>query len=315
VPDDAGKLRPRLPSPRTLALLATALCLGLTVALHWFAFPSDPLAPASSGSVSASPPTPPVTAASNSAPPIPAVPSVTAEVAEVEPPSPVVEKASEGEEPRAPVREVVRNYSTVQQAAAQSCTTESVAGLSRQIIAQARCIEPNAFVPLPSRPNLHVESNVFPYLERNARDQLVKALDSKKDLKMTLNSALRTVAQQYLVWRWAAGKRCGVPLATRPGESNHELGSAIDIAEPTAWRATLEAYDFKWLGASDRVHFDFTKSPRRKATDVLAFQKLWNKNKPQEKIPETGRFDAKTEDALKRAPPKGFPIAPSCGKR
>jgi hypothetical protein len=227
----------------------------------------------------------------------------------------VFDEESDDEEPRAPERAVVRRYSTVQQAAAQSCTTESVDGLSRQIIAQARCIEPNAFVPLPSRPNLVVESNVFPYLELRARNQLVKALDSKKGVTMTVNSALRTVAQQYLVWRWSAGKRCGVTLATPPGQSNHEIGSALDIAEAATWRTTLEAHDFKWLGASDRVHFDFTKSPaRRRATDVLAFQKLWNRNTPKEKIPESGRYDEKTEGALKRSPADGFAIGPSCGK-
>jgi hypothetical protein len=258
----------------------------------------------------------PTTSASGTPVPVAPSASVVPEVLEAPAPAPVFEEESNDEEPRAPEREVVRRYSTVQQAAARSCTTESVDGLSRQIIAQARCMEPNAFVPLPNRPNLVVESNVFAYLELNARNQLVKALDSKKGVTMTVNSALRTVAQQYLVWRWSAGKRCGVTLATPPGESNHEIGSALDIAEHATWRATLEAHDFKWLGASDRVHFDFTKSPaRRRATDVLAFQKLWNRNTPKEKIPESGRYDAKTEAALKRAPANGFAIGPSCGKR
>jgi hypothetical protein len=305
VPDDPAKLRSWLPSRRTQALALTALCLAWTGALLWYAFPGDPLvavtpAPSASGTTASAAPSA----------------SVVPQAVETPAPAPVFQEESDAEEPRAPEREVVRRYSTVQQAAARSCTTESVDGLSRQIIAQARCMEPNAFVPLPSRPNLVVESSVFPYLELRARNQLVKALDSKKGVTMTVNSALRTVAQQYLVWRWSAGKRCGVTLATPPGESNHEIGSALDIAEAATWRATLEAHDFKWLGASDRVHFDFTKSPaRRRATDVLAFQKLWNRNTPKEKIPESGRYDAKTEAALKRAPANGFAIGASCGKR
>ncbi len=289
-------------------LALTALGLVWTGVLLWYAFPSDPVVSV----------TPSASAPVTSAPVAPSA-SVVPQVVEAPEPAPVFEEESKDEERPAPEREVVRRYSTVQQAAAQSCTTESVDGLSRQIIAQARCMEPNAFVPLPSRPNLVVESNVFAYLELRARNQLVKALDSKKDVKMTINSALRTVAQQYLVWRWSAGKRCGVTLATPPGESNHEIGTALDIAEAATWRQTLEAHDFKWLGASDRVHFDFTKSPkspaRRRATDVLAFQKLWNRNNPKEKIPESGRYDAKTEDALKRAPANGFAIGASCGKR
>src|SRR5262249_42519184 len=158
------------------------------------------------------------------------------------------EETDDGEPP-ATKRAPPRRYDTVQEAAARSCSTGSVEGLSRQIIEQARCIEPNAFVPLPTRPNLVLGSNVFPYLELKARDHLLRALDSRP-AKMTINSALRTVAQQYLVSRWSAGRRCGVQLATPPGESNHEHGVALDIAEPSVWRAALEAQEFHWLGAS-----------------------------------------------------------------
>lgn len=209
-----------------------------------------------------------------------------------------------------------KRFDTVQQAAIESCTTASVDGLSRQIIAQARCIRPNAFVPLPSRPNLVVASQVFPYLELEARDQLVKAVDAHPKVKMTINSALRTVAQQYLVWRWSATKRCGVPLATPPGQSNHEIGTALDIAEAASWRPALEARNFKWLGPSDRVHFDYKgrTSAGRGGTDVLAFQKLWNRNHPTDKIAEDGRYSPATEQRLKQAPAEGFKLGPSCAK-
>ena len=206
------------------------------------------------------------------------------------------------------------HFDTVQHAAIDSCTTASVDGLSRQIIAQARCIRPNAFVPLPSRPNLVIAPQVFPYLELEARDHLLKAIDARPKQKMTINSALRTVAQQYLVWRWSATKRCGVPLATPPGQSNHEVGFALDIAEAGSWRPALEAQDFKWLGASDRVQFDYksSSSAGRVATDVLAFQKLWNKNHPTDKIAEDGRYSPATEQRLKQAPADGFALGPSC---
>jgi hypothetical protein len=207
-----------------------------------------------------------------------------------------------------------KHFDTVQHAAVDSCTTASVDGLSRQIIAQARCIKPNAFVPLPSRPNLVIAPQVFPYLELEARDHLLKAIDARPKQKMTVNSALRTVAQQYLVWRWSATKRCGVPLATPPGQSNHEVGFALDIAEAASWRPALEAQNFKWLGPSDRVHFDYksSSSAGRVATDVLAFQKLWNKNHPTDKIAEDGRYSPATEQRLKQAPADGFPLGPSC---
>ena len=207
-----------------------------------------------------------------------------------------------------------KHFDSVQHAAVESCTTASVDGLSRQIIAQARCIRPNAFVPLPSRPNLVVASQVFPYLELDARNHLLKAIDAHPKTKMTINSALRTVAQQYLVWRWSASKRCGVPLATPPGESNHEIGVALDVAEAQSWRRALEAQDFKWLGPADRVHFDYKSSSAagRGATDVLAFQKLWNRNHPTDKISEDGRYSAATEQRLPQAPADGFTTGPSC---
>jgi D-alanyl-D-alanine carboxypeptidase len=232
-------------------------------------------------------------------------------------PSAVLDYESDDGEPHTSAKPAPpKHFDTVQHAAVDSCTTASVDGLSRQIIAQARCIKPNAFVPLPSRPNLVIAAQVFPYLELEARDHLLKAIDARPKQKMTINSALRTVAQQYLVWRWSATKRCGVPLATAPGESNHEVGVALDIAEAGTWRPALEAQDFKWLGASDRVHFDYksSSSAGRVATDVLAFQKLWNRNHPTDKITEDGRYNPATEQRLKQAPADGFAIGPACGK-
>jgi hypothetical protein len=226
----------------------------------------------------------------------------------------VMDYESDDGEPHPSKPAAPKHFDTVQHAAIDSCTTASVDGLSRQIIAQARCIRPNAFVPLPSRPNLVIAPQVFPYLELEARDHLLKAIDARPKQKMTINSALRTVAQQYLVWRWSATKRCGVPLATPPGQSNHEVGVALDIAEAASWRPALEAQDFKWLGASDRVHFDYksSSSAGRVATDVLAFQKLWNKNHPTDKIAEDGRYSPATEQRLKQAPADGFALGPSC---
>ncbi|HEY5374488.1 MAG TPA: M15 family metallopeptidase [Polyangiaceae bacterium] len=210
-----------------------------------------------------------------------------------------------------------KHFATVQDAAAGSCSTESVDGLSRQIIEQARCIKPNDFVALPKRPNLVMAAHVFPYLAVAARDHLVKALDAHTSAKMTVNSCLRTVAQQYLVSHWSVSKSCGVQLATPPGESNHEIGTALDIAEASKWRPALEAQDFKWLGTSDRVHFDYKGTgtpPQHTATDVLAFQKLWNRNHHEDPVNEDGHYTPATEQRLKKSPPSGFPIGASCAK-
>jgi hypothetical protein len=256
-----------------------------------------------------------------SATPPPPAPSPVASLAPDGGPLPEFNETTDDGEPSAPKNEPKKEappkkYGSVQQAAAESCTTASIEGLSRQIIDQARCIRPNAFVPLPTRPNLVVAPNVFPYLELHARSQLLKALDANPTRRMTLNSALRTVAQQYLVSHWAHGKRCGVQLATLPGESNHEIGAALDIAEPGEWRTALEAHEFRWLGATDRVHFDYkgASPPPATTTDVLAFQILWNMNHKDDTIAADGRYTPATEQRLRKSPPAGFPIGPRCGK-
>lgn len=234
-----------------------------------------------------------------------------------EPPAedgPLLDEDGAPEEPAPAKPPPPQHFATVQEAVAGSCSTVSIEGLSKQIIEQARCINPKAVVPLPSRPNLVTGPYVFPYLQAEARDRLVRVLDAHKNATMKVNSALRTVAQQYLVWRWSASKTCGVELATRPGESNHELGLALDIADHASWRSALEAEQFHWLGASDRVHFDY-KAPDatpRKMTDVLAFQKLWNRNHPNDPVNEDGIYSPAVEQRLKKAPPDGFSTGPSC---
>jgi len=232
---------------------------------------------------------------------------------EAPPAGPGSDDAYLDDEPAAPAPKEPKRAGTVHQASARSCSTSSVDGLSRQIIAQARCIDAHAFVPVPARPNLVARSHVFLYMEASARDRLISVLDAHPDRTMTVNSSLRTVAQQYLVWRWAASKRCGVQLATPPGESNHETGLALDILDASKWRSALEASDFHWLGAIDKVHFDYKgNSALPHNLDVMAFQQLWNRVHPEDTIEETGRYSAATEQRLKQSPAAGFPVEPRC---
>lgn len=225
------------------------------------------------------------------------------------------EEGNEAEEPK-PKAAVPKHFKTVQEASKGSCSTSSVDGLSRQIIEQVRCQNARTFAQVPARPNLVLDQNIYAYLEQSARDSLVKTLDAHPKQTMVVHSALRTVAQQYLVWKWSANKRCGVPLATPPGSSNHEFGRALDIADHALWRPALEAQSFRWLGPSDIVHFDFrTNHVSGPAPDVLAFQRLWNRNHPDDRVAESGHYDAATEERLKQAPPAGFASGPVCAKK
>jgi hypothetical protein len=203
---------------------------------------------------------------------------------------------------------------SVEKAAREGCSTGAVKKLSLQIIEEARCIEPDSYVPLPSRPNLTVESVVFPYLEAPARAKLVAALDANPNKRMTVNSMLRTVAQQYMLRKWDLQGRCGIKVAAVPGNSNHETGLAIDIQESSSWRSALQSRGFRWLGSGDPVHYDYVGSGAvdHRGLDVLAFQRLWNRNNPDDTIAEDGDWGPDTEARMKKAPAAGFRHGPEC---
>ncbi len=204
---------------------------------------------------------------------------------------------------------------TVEQAMASTCTTASVKPLSEQIIAEAACIEPGAFVKVPSRPNLVLGGAVFAYLDAEARDALLDALDDYPSSTMTMNSMYRTVAQQYLLYRWYQKGACGIGLAAKPGLSNHETGLALDVSETSTWRSRLQARGFSWLGSKDPPHYDYVGAgaTNHKGLDVLAFQRLWNRNYPNDLISEDGDYGPQTEARLKKSPAKGFAKGAQCG--
>ncbi len=205
---------------------------------------------------------------------------------------------------------------TVEDAMAQSCATSSIAPLSQQIIDEMRCLAPNALVEVPSAPNLTLGPNVFGYLDKPGRDALIGALASRPNQSMHVNSMFRTIAQQYLVYRWYQQGRCGIGLAAKPGASNHESGLAIDVQESSAWRTALGARDFDWFGSGDPVHYDFhgAGGQNLKGLDVKAFQRLWNENHPTDLIAEDGAWGPTTMGKLKQTPAKGFAKGASCSQ-
>lgn len=218
-----------------------------------------------------------------------------------------------GPEDPEPLGEAVQAES-VQQAADGSCSTASVKGLSLQIAQQGACIEPGSFVEVPAQPNVTFTDPVLPFLEQPARDAFLAAVAEKPNTAIQVNSMLRTVAQQYLLYKWYQAGTCGISLAATPGNSNHETGLAMDIQQYDTWKTTLQNHGFKWYGAADVVHFDYIGpgAVNYKGTDVLAFQMLWNKNHPDDLLVEDGDYGPQTEARLKQSPADGFPLGPDC---
>jgi hypothetical protein len=203
---------------------------------------------------------------------------------------------------------------SVEQAMKEFCSTSSILPLSIQIIEEAQCLEPEAYVELPERPNLVVQANVFPFLEKPANDALVDALDANPSKTLNAISMLRTVAQQYMIYRWYQTGRCGIKLAAKPGNSNHETGLAIDLSPSSTWRTPLVKRGFKWIGSKDPNHYDYVGNGAvsYKGLDIEAFQRLWNRNHPEDIIEEDGLWGPQSQGRMQKAPAAGFAKGAFC---
>ncbi len=193
------------------------------------------------------------------------------------------------------------------------CSTRQVWGLTKQLVGELQCMKPGILASLEDIPGVELDEDAFPYLQAPAKTALVAA---QRDLGRTIhvNSALRTLPQQYLLYRWYKNGRCGIGLAARVGSSNHEGGVAVDLASHDAdVRRAMSRHSFAWLGGSDPVHFDFRGDAEGlQGLSVKAFKRLWNRNHPDKKLGESDGYDAATEAALKESPADGFEKGPSC---
>lgn len=198
---------------------------------------------------------------------------------------------------------------TVAEAIARGgCSSRPVYGLSLQIQEElSRCVKPGFLVRVPAGGRINTDAD-HPFLEKPAADALVSALAARPGVRLSINSMYRTIAQQYFLHSRAA---C-FPRVAAPGRSNHETGIALDVRDPdnSTWRAALTAVGYKWFGSADRYHYDYkgAGSVDLRGLDVKAFQRLWNRNNPGDKIPEDGVWGGETEKRLRDSPADGFPI-------
>ena len=225
------------------------------------------------------------------------------------------EHGEDGETDVASASSALAASDTVATAVAQSCTTAAVKGLAMQLVEEIQCLRPNTFAKIDNTPGLALGSAVFPYLQTKAAQGLVAA-QKARGTTMSINSALRTLPQQFLLYRWYQTGRCGIGLAASPGTSNHEGAIAVDINDTAGWRASMTNKGFRWLGASDPVHYDFVGGGTvdLRGLSVKAFQRLWNRNHPTDLVAEDGVYGSGTATRLSQSPVGGFLKGAKCNQ-
>ena len=197
-----------------------------------------------------------------------------------------------------------------------SCTTGDVRGLSEQLIDELECLRPGTLERIDSIPGVKYDAQagtVFPYLQAPAVAALAEATSRLGKAPLEINSALRTLPQQFIIYSWYRKRRCRIPLASRPGRSHHEHGMALDIRGPRRWLRTLRQLGWRWAGRRDPVHFSFGgEAVDMRELSVLAFQRLWNRNHPDDRVPETGEWSEETAERLAKSPARGFSVGAQC---
>jgi hypothetical protein len=228
--------------------------------------------------------------------------------------------ASDGEDidPDVAAAESATGVVTVYTASRSGCSTNAVRGLSEQLVAELSCIKPDALEKIETSDLLSMEPEVLPYLQPAAARAL-RAAVTKYNKPVLINSALRTIPQQYMLRRWDLAGRCGIRVAAKVGESNHESGLSLDVdlgggaTVTRAIRAKLQEAGFTWLGSGDPMHYDFKgEGSAIEGSSVLAFKRLWNRNNPNDQLVLNETYDAKAEAKLKVSPAEGFAIGARC---
>ena len=194
------------------------------------------------------------------------------------------------------------------------CSTAGLRGLNDQIVELLLEAVSNGtetkLVTCTDIPNLRVVGNsTIPLLQPAAKKSLKRVIELVgRELKLV--HAYRTVAQQFVLRQWRINGRCGITSARNPGSSDHEKAIAIDINDFEVWKDALEDNRWKWAGMGDRGHFSFIGSGTTNellTESVRAFQKLWNRNNPNDLIDEDGVFgDIETGPRLLLSPIEGF---------
>ncbi|CAF0823461.1 unnamed protein product [Brachionus calyciflorus] len=190
---------------------------------------------------------------------------------------------------------------------AAGCNTGLTGGLATQLVNKMNQIKPGFMSSLSglTRVSLGSATVKVPYAQSQTITAIKNAVAARPGVTLYINSALRTLPQQLLLYRWYLAGKCGITLAAKPGASPHESGYGIDIDDYNGWKPYLQTYGCSWQGTSDVVHFN-CPGVALGTTSVLAFQRLWNCNNPTDLLSEDGLYGPQTEARVLRSPANGF---------
>ena len=193
----------------------------------------------------------------------------------------------------------------------KGCTTRGLEGLARQVIELHQVLYPDDLVdisllPEASRVIQAQSSRVHLILQHDAGEALYDAaveFEASQQKPLLVNSAYRTIVEQYVLQQ-------GCHIAAAPAESSHQGGSAVDIGNYDAARATLQRHHYIDDVPGDPVHFEYRGTDNQDARiqkhAVMTFQHLWNFHHPGDPLKKDGIYGPETERRLRASPAQGF---------
>lgn len=188
----------------------------------------------------------------------------------------------------------------------KDCSTAGVRSLDNQLIAEMKRLKPGILSCFDNE-RIILGAGAHDCLQTPAVKALHRAVE-KRGQQLIVNSAYRTIAQQFVLRNHYEHRRCGITAAADVGKSNHNGALAIDIEDAQDWRKYLEAEGWDWIGSFDPMHFDYRGAGciDIRPLSVKAFQSLWNLNHPEDKISEDGYWGPGTKSRLLKTPVTGF---------
>jgi hypothetical protein len=188
----------------------------------------------------------------------------------------------------------------------RDCSTAGVRGLDLQLIAEMNRLQPGVLSRF-SNTLTSLGGGAHDWLQTRASEALKRAI-FKRNRPMQINSAYRTVAQQFVLRNHYENGRCGITAAADVGMSNHNGALAIDIEDHEGWGSYLEAEGWDWIGSFDQMHFDYRGGGTIdiRPLSVKAFQSLWNLNFPDDEIAMDGIWGPGTRVRLLKTSVSGF---------